>query len=158
MIRFLAARLTTRAIGALPLSLVCAAAVAGGHGDGHPAASCSDRSLQGTYAFYQYGEVIGQGAAADVGVLVADGRGSFTGSEVVHTPAAQVVEITFCNGAYEVAESCVGTLRWDAVVGGPCGEGLDIGERTATITIGREDVYVLSTTPGSVLVGIGTRR
>ena len=59
---------------------------------------------------------------------------------------------------YEVKENCVGTLRWDAVLGGTCGQGLSIGERTATVTIGKKDVYILSTTAGAVLVGIATKR
>ena len=120
---------------------------------------CSNHSLKGTYAFYQYGEVLREGPAADVGMLTADGKGSLSGSEVVHTPTGQVVPITFCDGTYEVKESCMGDLRWEAEVGGvPCGEGFSIGERTATITIGRKDVYFLSTTPGTVMVGIATKR
>ena len=128
------------------------------HGNDSPV-KCSNSSLKGTYAFYQYGEVIGQGPAADVGVLVADGKGAFSGSEIVHSPAGQVVEITFCNGTYAVKENCMGDLRWIAEVGGkPCGEGVSIGPRTAAITISRKDVYVLSTTPGAVLVGIATKK
>jgi hypothetical protein len=122
-------------------------------------AKCSNKSLKDTYAFYQYGEVLTQGPAADVGVLIADEKVSFSGSEVVHTPNGEVVQITFCNGTYEVKESCMGNLRWDAEVGGlPCGQGFSIGERTAAVAIAKEDVYILSTTPGAVLVGIATKK
>ena len=126
-------------------------------GDRH-AARCSNNSLKGTYAFYQYGEVIGQGPAADVGVLTSDGKGNFTGTEVVHNATPQVVDITFCNGHYEVNEDCTGDLTWTAVIG-TCDDPIfEIGERTAAITIGKKDVYILSTTPGAVLVGIATKR
>lgn len=120
--------------------------------------TCSNKSLKGTYAFFQTGEVLEQGPVADVGVINADGNGTITGSEVVHLFDGRVVEIVFCNGEYEIAETCIGNFVWDAVVGGPCGVGTNIGERTHTITLGKKEIYILSTTSGTVLAGSGTKR
>ena len=115
------------------------------------AKDCTNILLKGSYAFYQVGEVVGKGPAADVGILNADGKGTFTGEETVHV-GSSVFKIIFMDGTYQIDPNCTGTLRWIAVLE----NGPSIGERTATITIAKrsKEVYVLSTAPGSVLVGV----
>jgi len=135
--------------------------IAGDQGSANP--ECTLASLKGTYGFYQYGEVTlgdpaSQGPAADVGILTADGKGSFTGSEALHLARGAVVTVTFCGGTYEVKSNCYVHARWDAEVSDikdplPCGYGQSIGERTATLTLLGNEGAVLSTIPGAVLVG-----
>jgi hypothetical protein len=138
--------------------------VAGDHDAKRSQRACSERSVRGEYAFYQYGEITtagadGAGPAADVGVLVADGRGNMTGSEKLHRADGLIVDIQFCDGVYEVNENCMADFTWTAVIGESCEDPtFVIGERTATASVGKDQLYILSTTPETVLVGIGTRR
>jgi hypothetical protein len=129
-------------------------AVAYAENDNDKFKGCTNASVKGFYAFYQTGEVVGKGPAADVGTFTSDGKGAFTGGETVHLGSANpvVVDITFDNGTYQVNPDCTGTMQWTAVLS----NGTPIGIRTATISIAKnsKEINVLSTVLGSVLVGV----
>lgn len=129
-------------------------AIADDHGHG-----CSAAKIRGTYAFFQQGSIVGIAPlpvpAADVGIFHADGNGNMTGSEVVNA-GGQVFSDTFTDGVYEVNPDCTGTATWTAVFS----DGRPPQTRTASLVVTDkfEEIYILSTAPGTVLVGTARKR
>ncbi len=120
---------------------------------------CTVARFNGSYGFSQLGSVVGITQipipAADVGVFHADGKGNLSGSEVVNV-GGQLFSDTFTEGKYEVNPDCTGTATWTAVFS----DGRPPQTRTATfvVTDKFKELHILSTGPGTVLVGVARKQ
>jgi len=127
---------------------------AGDHGHG-----CTAAKIKGTYGFFQQGSIVGIAPipvpAADVGIFHADGNGNLTGSEVVNV-GGQVFSDTFTDGTYVVNPDCTGTATWTAEFS----DGRPPQTRTASLVVTDkfDEIYILSTAPGTVLVGTARKQ
>lgn len=129
-------------------------ATAGDHGH-----TCTAARIKGSYAFSQLGSIVGIAPipvpAADVGIFYADGNGNLAGSEVVNV-GGQTFNDTFTDGTYVVNSDCTGTATWTAVFS----DGRPPQTRTASLVVtdNFDEIYILSTAPGTVLVGTARKR
>jgi hypothetical protein len=127
--------------------------------DDHHGTSCTTNKIKGSFGFFQQGSIVGLTPipipAADVGVFHADGYGNLTGSEVVNV-GGQVFSDTFTDGTYEVNPDCTGTATWTAVFS----DGRPSQTRKASLVVSDkfEEIYILSTAPGTVLVGTARKQ
>ena len=125
----------------------------------HEGKQCTNATFKGTYGFSQQGSVVGIAPfpvpAADVGIVSGDGKGNLTGNETVNV-GGQVFTDTFFNGTYQINPDCTGTATWMAVFS----DGRPPQPRSASfvITNNAKEVHILSTAPGTVLVGIGRKQ
>jgi len=121
--------------------------------------TCTVARIKGSYGFSQLGSIVGIAPtpipAADVGVFHADGKGNLTGSEVVNV-GGQIFSDTFTDGKYEVNPDCTGTATWIAVFS----DGRPSQTRTARLVVTNKfrEIHILSTAPGTVLVGIARKQ
>lgn len=121
--------------------------------------TCTVAKIRGTYGFSQLGSIVGAAPipipAADVGIFHADGKGGLSGSEVVNV-GGQIFSDTFTDGEYVVNPDCTGTATWTAVFS----DGRPPQTRKASLVVSDkfEEIHILSTAQGTVLVGTARKQ
>jgi len=142
-------RLDLRSKSALLLLVVAPALLLGGWAPTRQPPMCSNRTLDGTYAFVINGSFVGFGPIAAVGLTIADGNGNFTAREtesvngtIVHPRVA---------GTYVVNRDCTGSATMTDDSG-------TVAHMDFVLSDDGRNVDMVQTDPGAIVLSKGVRQ
>lgn len=150
--------------GLLASLLVVGAVITGGEGDliasaeAQGGGTCSERTIEGIYAFAIPGQVQGIGPIAISGTTSFDGFGGTTITLLANTVTqAPVLRATF-SGIYTVdPDACTGSATYNIPPPGLLGRFTELRFEGVSVNDGAEIRYLV-TTPGIVLAGTSVRQ
>ncbi len=126
---------------------------------------CGTQSFHGTYAYSYQGTFLpGQPqetALVEIGVINADGHGGLTGNATASLNGA-IADLSFA-GTYEMSSDCRGSSSFSATIDfrDPSIPDFEDSNRSVDFVLAgfaRNQVRLISTSPGSVLTGTATKQ